>query len=162
MAKKTVGEVAFKDLRIGDKIISCAGRDGVIAGIYPYGSFDPTGVVSGQDDYGPSILMLWHGDIKERGSWSIAGTDDLKVEYLGRPEHNLIVIEVTYYIQTRDKVGPSIAEQTLQISDWLSFHTGLLLVPIEGTLLDTKLYWPKSQNSVYLGNSWPEKGTRQD
>ena len=69
-----IGNVPFNQLKIGDKVISCSGKPGHIAGLYPVGSKDPLG--NNYDDWGGGILFLWYGL-----TWSIAGHSDLEVQY---------------------------------------------------------------------------------
>lgn len=74
-----VGDIPFEDLKIGDRVISCDGKRGVIAGLYPVGTTDPFG--NKHDDWDGGILFLWSA-IDFRG-FSIAGYSELTVGYLG-------------------------------------------------------------------------------
>lgn len=69
-----VSDVPFNQLKIGDKVISCTGKPGVIAALYPVGSKDPYGY--NWDDWDGGILMLWSGL-----TFSLAGYSDLQVGY---------------------------------------------------------------------------------
>lgn len=77
---KTVGEVPFDCLEIGDRIISCTGKKGWIGGLYPVGTVDPIG--NDWDDWGGGILCLWFG-YESHPTFSIAGWSGLKVKYEG-------------------------------------------------------------------------------
>lgn len=77
----TVGEIPFDELRIGDIVISCTGRIGIITELYPVGMSKKVG--RDWDDWGGGIKMMWrvHGP---KDKISIAGWHDLKVQYVGR------------------------------------------------------------------------------
>ena len=79
MTNTTVGDVPFEKLRIGDRVISCTGKHGTIAVLYPVGSTDPWG--NNYDDWGGGILFLWnHQNV---GTYSFSGWSESPVEYIG-------------------------------------------------------------------------------
>lgn len=81
MSRKTLGELNFSDLKVGDKIVSCEGRPGWIAGLWPEGKTVPTGH---EAEYGGEILMLWRGVGGGPPTWSLTYIYGCKVVYVGR------------------------------------------------------------------------------
>ena len=71
-----IGDIPWENLSIGDKVISCIGKPGHIAALYPVGSKDP--FERNYDDWNGGILFLWYGL-----TWSIAGYSGLEIEYFG-------------------------------------------------------------------------------
>lgn len=72
----TVGGVPFDEIRVGDKVISCTGKPGVVGAKFPRGFKDPFG--NDHSDDGGGILFLWQDD--ER-TFSIAGHRGLEIIY---------------------------------------------------------------------------------
>lgn len=72
-----IGDVPLSSLKVGDKVISCTGKPGVIGGVYTAIERDPWGY-SRWDDWDGSVLFLW-----SENTYSITGWSGCEVTYLG-------------------------------------------------------------------------------
>lgn len=77
----TIGEIPFDKLQIGDHVISCVGRPGIISELYPIGTIDPYG--RNWDDWLGGIKILWRTYGPEQ-KFSTVGWNNLTVIYIGK------------------------------------------------------------------------------
>lgn len=71
-----IGNVPYGDLRVGDRVVSCTGKNGYIGALV---ESDPWG--NSFADWDGGILFLWY--TRDGNSFSYSGWRDSQVVYLG-------------------------------------------------------------------------------
>jgi hypothetical protein len=119
--KMKVGEVPYSSLKVGDRVISCAGKHGTIGQLMYQ---DPWG--NDYRDWGGGILFLWnHGP---NCTYSYSGWSDSEVTYLGDadyPDPCHPLCNVTFRKRTKDTETVSLEHSNPELRNHLSLKESL-------------------------------------